>query len=269
MRVYLKGDPEAEDFSNLLLQIGNGDLHEDDDKKVNIPNNLCVVVKDLKSLSEQIYLNLNNFHSENLTWLNERAILTPKNDTAASINDSLLDQLPTEMVKYPSVDSVVELEDVVNYPVEFLQTLNPPGIPPRNLCLKIGAPIMLLRNLILPKLCNGTRLRIKTLHKNVIEATIFTGCGMRETVFLPRIPLIPADYHFQFKRLQFPVKVCFTMTINKAQGQSLKVAGVDLRNDCFSHGQLYVACSRVSSPDSLIILSPEGRTKNIVYKEVL
>ncbi|XP_060874712.1 ATP-dependent DNA helicase pif1-like [Metopolophium dirhodum] len=269
MRVYLRGDPEAEDFSNLLLQIGNGDLQEDDDRKVNIPNNLCSVVKDLKSLSEQIYPNLNILHSENLTWLNERAILTPKNDTAASINDSLLDQLPTEMAKYSSVDSVVELDDVVNYPVEFLHTLNPPGIPPHNLCLKIGAPIMLLRNLIPPKLCNGTRLRVKTLHKHVIEATIFTGCGRGETVFLPRIPLIPYDYHFQFKRLQFPIKVCFAMTINKAQGQSFKVAGVDLRNDCFSHGQLYVACSRVSSPDSLVILLPEGRTKNIVYKEVL
>lgn len=54
MRMYLKGGPDAEDFSNLLLQIGNGDLYEDNDRKVNIPNNLCVVVRDLKSLSEQI-----------------------------------------------------------------------------------------------------------------------------------------------------------------------------------------------------------------------
>ena len=33
--------------------------------------------------------------------------------------------------------------------------------------------------------------------------------------------------------------------INKAQGQSLKIAGIHLQNPCFSHGQLYVACSRV------------------------
>lgn len=58
------------------------------------------------------------------------------------------------------------------------------------------------------------------------------------------------------------------MTVNKAQGQTLDVAGVDLRNDCFSHGQLYVACSRVSSSDSLDILQPEGKTKNVVYKEI-
>jgi len=89
---------------------------------MNIPNNLYVVVRDLKSLSEQIYPNLNTFHSKNLTWLKERTILTPKNDTAASINGSLLDQIPTEIVKYQSVESVVELTDIVHYHVEFLYT---------------------------------------------------------------------------------------------------------------------------------------------------
>ncbi|CAH2108267.1 unnamed protein product [Euphydryas editha] len=61
-----------------------------------------------------------------------------------------------------------------------------------------------------------------------------------------------------------------TMTINKSQGQTLKFAGIDLREHCFSHGQFYVACSRVSSPNSLIVLAPNDRLiKNIVYKEVL
>lgn len=59
------------------------------------------------------------------------------------------------------------------------------------------------------------------------------------------------------------------MTINKAKGQCFKVAGVDLKSDFFSFGQLYVACSRVSSSDSLAILQPEGKTKNLDYKEVL
>ena len=268
MRVHLKGDQGAEEFAKLLLHIGDGNMR-DVDGLVNIPSNLCTVVKDITSLNTKIYPNLNTSPIDNLTWLKERAILTAKNDTAANINNTLLQQLPAELVTYQSVDSVVELEDAVNYPVEFLHTLNPPGIPPHNLNLKVGAPIMLLRNLIPPKLCNGTRLQVKALHRNVIEATIFTGCGTGETVFLPRIPLIPSDYHFQFKRLQFPVKVCYAMTINKAQGQSLKLVGVDLRDHCFSHGQLYVACSRVSSSDSLVILQPDGKTKNIVYKEVL
>jgi len=200
------------------------------------------------------------------TWLRERAILTPTNDSAVGINNSLLEKLNTEMVRYESLDSVVEVEDTVHYPVEFLHSLDPPGIPPHVLCVKGGAPIMLLRNLNPPRLCNGTRLQVKSLYKHVIEATISTGIGQGETVFIPRIPLIPSDYHLQFKRLQFPIKVCYAMTINKAQGQSLKVAGVDLRSDCFSHGQLYVACSRVSSPDGLVILQPEGRTKKFCAK---
>ena len=268
MRVLLFRDEKADEFSNSILQIGNGTFPEDDGK-INIPDSLCEVVSNLDAMTEIIYPNLSNSLSLNSAWLRERAILTPKNDTAAQINNMLLPKLTTENIRYQSVDSVVEVEDAFNYPVEFLHTLNPPGLPPHILNLKVGAPIMLLRNLVPPKLCNGTRLQIKALYKNVIEATIFTGCGQGEVVFIPRIPLIPSDYQFQFKRLQFPVKLCFAMTINKSQGQTLKLAGVDLREDCFSHGQLYVACSRVSSASKLTILQPDGRTKNTVYKEVL
>ena len=59
------------------------------------------------------------------------------------------------------------------------------------------------------------------------------------------------------------------MTINKSQGQTLKIAGLDLTLPCFSHGQLYVGCSRVGSPQNLFILAPNGKTRNIVYPEAL
>ena len=59
------------------------------------------------------------------------------------------------------------------------------------------------------------------------------------------------------------------MTINKAQGQTLKVVGLNLEEACFSHGQLYVGCSRVGNENDLYILNNDGKTKNIVYKEVL
>jgi len=96
-----------------------------------------------------------------------------------------------------------------------------------------------------------------------------TGCARGKDVFIPRILLIPTDLPFHFKRLQFPVCLAFAMSINKAQGQSLKIAGIHLENPCFSHGQLYVACLRVRNPTDLYTLAPEGKTKNTVYPTAL
>ena len=58
--------------------------------------------------------------------------------------------------------------------------------------------------------------------------------------------MIPTDMSFQFKRLRFPIRLAFAIMINKAQGQCLELCGLYLHTDCFSHGQLYVACSRQS-----------------------
>ena len=107
--------------------------------------------------------------------------------------------------------------------------------------------------------------------RNCIEVTIATDNCKESDVFLPWIPLIPsgANIPFEFKRLQFPVRVCFAMSINKAQGQSLTVAGLYLQAPCFSHGQYYVGCSRVGMPRNLFICAPGGETRNVVYKEAL
>ena len=58
--------------------------------------------------------------------------------------------------------------------------------------------------------------------ENVIETTFLTGPFEGEAVLIPRIPMIPTDMPFQLKRLQFPIRLVFAITINKAQGQSLE-----------------------------------------------
>ena len=131
---------------------------------------------------------------------------------------------------------------------------------------------MLLRNLDAPKLCNGTRLVVSRLQPNVIEAKIMTGSGAGENVYIPKVPMNSTALPFLLKRVQFPLRLCFGMTINKSQGQSLKVAGLDLSTPCFAHGQLYVGCSRVGSPDNLFVLCGDGSdkcTKNVVYPAAL
>lgn len=81
--------------------------------------------------------------------------------------------------------------------------------------------------------------------------------------------MIPTDMPFEFKRLQFPIRLAFAMTINKSQGQSLKVCGLNLEHPCFSHGQLYVACSWVGRPSALFVFAHDNETKNVFYHKAL
>jgi ATP-dependent DNA helicase PIF1 len=101
------------------------------------------------------------------------------------------------------------------------------------LTLKNGAPIILLRNTNPPRLCNGSRLLVKKMINNIIETTILNEKFKGEDVLLPRIPMIPTDMPFEFKRLQFPVRLAFAMTIQKALGQSLQVCGLNLKNKTY------------------------------------
>ena len=134
---------------------------------------------------------------------------------------------------------------------------------------------MLLRNISpVIGLCNGTRLIITQLTDRVIEAQIITGSNIGDRVFIPRIvfPINDGKCPFTIKRRQFPIRLCYTMTINKSQGQSLKFVGVFLKEQVFTHGQLYVALSRVTSKKGLKIIScdQEGKqldqAKNIVQR---
>ena len=164
------------------------------------------------------------------------------------------------------------------YPVEFLQQLNTGGLPPALLCLKVGYPVILLRNLDPGEgLCNGTRMVVLNVRRKVLQCRIISKDRrfQGKVVLIPRIRLSPnADtLPVPLKRLQFPVRLAFAMTINKSQGQSVEHVGINLQILVFFHGQLYVAFSRCTSPFNISVLLPEQsqesrRTLNVVYKEV-
>ena len=196
----------------------------------------------------------------------------------AEFNKSLLTKLPGDVHTYDSVDSIDINEDRTDHiPQEFLQsqTVTPSGLPPSRLNLKVGAPIILLRNLY-PALreCNGTRMVITRLGRRCIEARILGGEFNGQLCLIPRIKLTTTetDLPYILSRRQYPIRLCFAMTVNKSQGQSLKTVGVDLRTSAFTHGQLYVGLSRVTSAEGITILLSEngdGKTNNVVYPEVL
>ncbi|XP_071740486.1 uncharacterized protein [Rutidosis leptorrhynchoides] len=161
---------------------------------------------------------------------------------------------------------------------EFLNSLKFSGIPNHKLVLKVGVPIMLLKNIDQTNgLCNGTRLMVIKLEKSVITARVITGTNIGFETLISRMKLSPTNKTLPFKitRKQFPVSICFAMTINKSQGQSLSHVGLFLPRPVFTHGQLYVAISRVKNKKGLKILicdkdmNVSNTTTNVVYKEVL
>jgi len=192
--------------------------------------------------------------------------------------------IPGEKKTYLSVDSPSTQDENINSPdqiltPEFLNTVKSSGLPNHELNLKVGVPIMLLRNIDQPLgLCNGTRLIITQMRNFVLEAKIISGNNIGQKVYIPRLTLSPSSSDtklpFTFQCKQFPIVVSFVMIVNKSQGQSLKNIGIYLPKPIFSHGQLYVALSRVISRVGLklLICDDEGRlsnkTYNVVYKEV-
>ncbi|KAL5555788.1 hypothetical protein UlMin_038024 [Ulmus minor] len=230
-----------ETFSKILLRIGDGEEKIDEDDNITLPDNIMIPYEvDTTSLEKMITTVFPNIHNypNNTHFMVNRAILTPKNDYVDEINNILINQFPGNPITYYSFDETPD-KNKQCFQEDFLNTLNPNGIPPHELVLKPNFPIILLRNLNPSEgLCNGTRLICKNFEPNMIDAEIASGYYSGKRVFLSRISFIPLEnnkYPFPFKRTQFSICLCFAMTINKAQGQTLDYAGVYLPQPVFSH----------------------------------
>jgi len=266
------------EFANWLLQVGHGSELDDDAGEISIPDSIRTTsTEDLISF---IYNGIDSNPTPGPDYFLNRSILAARNIDVADTNLEILRKMAGEVKTYLSADSVIEEDGADNtgnlpIPLEFLRSVNSSSLPPGELSLKVGCPIILLRNLAPSQgLCNGTRMVVTKMGERVLEVRLIGGDHDGTISLIPRISLIPTDtgdISFKFRRRQFPVRLAFAMTINKAQGQSVKFVGLDLRVPVFAHGQLYVALSRATSHSRIKVLLKENmRTAtNVVYKQIL
>ncbi|KAH9101192.1 hypothetical protein Ae201684P_007376 [Aphanomyces euteiches] len=284
MRLTNNNSESVREFAGLLKSIGHGtyptctELGAD---YIRLPD-------DLGSFLHSVYQDMNNLRINELkSYFGCRAILAPKHSVVADINTTLLERLTSDgEMTYLSADSVAEKgnsdSDACEFPIEFLNFIDINNFPSHKLHLKVGCPIILLRNLCTSEgMCNGTRLIVLELKTRCIKAQIMSGSHKNKIVYIPRTTTIhdgeQNNYPFELRRRQFPVQVAFAMTIHKAQGQTISHVGVYLPEPVFSHGQLYVAMSRAQAKGNIKFLVANGQyeglpgiyTINVMCQEAL
>ena len=133
--------------------------------------------------------------------------------------------------------------------------------------------------------CNGTRYLVKHIgtYRLLLEKLNPKLGDTNTTLLLPRIPMVHKSKHLPctVSRLQFPIKIAYCLTINRAQGQSASKCGILLPKDVWTHGQIYVAFSRCGNPNNIYVWAEQSQfetynlskqktyVKNVVYDEVI
>ncbi|XP_071736311.1 ATP-dependent DNA helicase PIF1-like [Rutidosis leptorrhynchoides] len=216
-------DVDTRKFAEWILEIGNGNVGESEDGvfDIEIPKDLLITdsVDPIGSMISTIYpeylLNLANPH-----YYQQHAILAPTHEVVDIINDRMMHCMEGEERSYLSSDSICASQRDTDfnselYNTDFLNSIEVGGLPKHNLRLKVGVPVMLLRNVDQTGgLCNGTRLQVIELGERMIKAKILTGSNVGKITAISRMLIVPTDKRipFKFQRRQYPLSLCSDVT---------------------------------------------------------
>ncbi|GFY06906.1 ATP-dependent DNA helicase [Trichonephila clavipes] len=132
--------------------------------------------------------------------------------------------MPGDPQLFKTIDTIVDEKNIVDEVFEFSEYNKNAATHTHNLRMQIGSLVILLRNLNPPRLCNGTCLFIKRITGKLLEANTLTVQFKGEIVScLPRVSTISPESPIPFKRLRFPIRLVFTMAIDKSQSQTISI----------------------------------------------
>ena len=296
-------------WAETLLRIGQNDFAMIDPEipfTSHRPWNLrrkCIrTMDDVHSMINDVYGSLSDISQKDPSELIDEpmvhsAILCPLNASADFINACCLEQWAQPLTTKLSIDEYISdkgHDDALVVTVEHLNAQTPNGSPPHRLDIKIGMPLILLRNMA-DGLMNGTRMILQEAKPYVLRCMVINGRQAGEIVYLPRFLFKHegADQPLRWQRRQFPVRPCWAMTINKSQGQTFIHVAICLVQivdnghaqdgrvlvsvapaEVFGHGQFYVGASRSGNPTRVCVYTTADQMDkdtiiNVVYPEAL
>ena len=214
---------EKANFTRWQLKVGHGQ-HTDDSCNIILPDHFHCPKNTVNFFFNIIYPNIHiPGHSDQ--YFSECIILSSMNNKVNELNEIVLARFSGPSQVFPNVDYIPNSEQLgeddpmLNYPVKYLNEINFGLLPLVKLELKIGCPVMVLKNLDAANgVCNDSRGILTRFDNRVLEVRLLTGEHAGKTVFILKVANQPGEEEnaFRFTKRQFLIRVCFFITINKS-----------------------------------------------------
>jgi hypothetical protein len=175
--------------------------------------------------------------------------------------EAFLDSFPGTLIKTTGVTEVVKVRAQAVYCPngqnahamlpELAQNVAPTEVPLHEFEFKIGAPVMIIRNVLYPHLVNG---RVMTIARFTPRCMFIRSSNSNQQYVVNRIDFLFNFNGAQMRRRKFPIRLAFASTVQKRQGRTHSRVVVDLRAAFFTPGQLYVTLSRTRHGQHVLLL---------------
>ena len=240
----------------------------------------CDTVENVEKAVQFVFPSLENEMTVIDDEIMTSAYLATTNKAVDEANSYVQSRLPGDLQELLSSDHIGDAAEgeTGEFTKDFLDSINGDSAPPHTLHLKERDYVMLIRNYsAADKLMNGTKLQILSTPRSCKGVGLLVRClETGEKHFIPRI-YFTIQYRnkrrnvvtFKLLRRQYPVRLCYSMTINKSMGQTLRKVAIDLRSPVFSHGQLYVAAGRVTKREDARVLPNPNHLHNEDGRQLL